>query len=64
MDYTRLAQWGTWEGWIEVDGERIEVDRAGTWGSRDRSWGIRGVGERVRRCARARRRSSIGCGRP
>ena len=37
MDYTRLAQWGTWEGWLEVDGERIEVDRAGTWGSRDRS---------------------------
>ncbi len=47
MDYTRLAQWGSWEGWIEVDGERIEVDRNSTWGSRDRSWGIRGVGERV-----------------
>jgi hypothetical protein len=47
MDYTRLAQWGAWEGWLEVDGERIEVDRAGTWGSRDRSWGIRGVGERM-----------------
>jgi hypothetical protein len=47
MDYTRLAQWGTWEGWIEVDGEHIDVDPSDSWGSRDRSWGIRGVGERV-----------------
>jgi hypothetical protein len=46
MDYTRLTQFGTWEGWIELDGERIEVSPAEVVGSRDRSWGIRGVGER------------------
>ena len=27
MDYTRLAQWGVWEGWLEIDGERIDVDQ-------------------------------------
>ena len=25
MDYTRLAQWGSWDGWIEVDGARTEI---------------------------------------
>jgi hypothetical protein len=46
MDYTRLTQFGAWDGWISVDGERIEVRGAEVLGSRDRSWGIRGVGER------------------
>ena len=46
MDYTRLTQFGAWEGWISVDGERIDVSPAEVAGSRDRSWGIRGVGER------------------
>lgn len=46
MDYTRLTQFGAWEGWMLVDGERIEVRREDVLGSRDRSWGIRGVGER------------------
>jgi hypothetical protein len=46
MDYTRLTQFGTWSGWITVDGERIEVTDAEVVGSRDRSWGIRTVGER------------------
>jgi hypothetical protein len=46
MDYTRLTQFGAWEGWLEVDGERIEVTPADVVGSRDRSWGIRPVGER------------------
>lgn len=45
FDYTRLTQFGSWNGWIEVDGERIEVDQAAVTGSRDRSWGIRPVGE-------------------
>ncbi len=44
FDYTRLTQFGTWAGWIESDGERIDlVD--GVLGSRDRSWGVRPVGE-------------------
>lgn len=47
MRYTRLTQLGAWEGWIEVDGRRIEVSREAFSGSRDRSWGIRGVGERT-----------------
>ena len=47
FDYTRLTQMGRWQGWVEVDGERIEVDPADVLGSRDRSWGIRPCGERV-----------------
>lgn len=46
FDYTRLTQFGAWHGWIEVDGRRHDLDEAHTWGSRDRSWGIRPVGER------------------
>lgn len=46
MDYTRLTQFGAWEGWVVVDGERIDVQPSEVVGSRDRSWGIRGVGER------------------
>jgi hypothetical protein len=46
FDYTRLTQFGGWEGWVEVDGEVIDLDPGETWGSRDRSWGVRPVGER------------------
>lgn len=45
MDYTRLTQNGSYEGWIELDGERHEM-AAGTVGTRDRSWGIRPIGAR------------------
>lgn len=45
LDASRFAQTGTWSGSITVGGERIAVDPS-TWvGSRDRSWGIRPVGE-------------------
>jgi hypothetical protein len=44
MDYTRLTQFGSWSGTIECAGERIAVGDD-VWGSRDRSWGIRPVGE-------------------
>lgn len=47
MRYTRLTQLGSWNGWIEIDGIRHEIESSRFWGSRDRSWGIRGVGERV-----------------
>jgi hypothetical protein len=41
----RFAQVGTWEGVLRVGGEEIVVD-PDTWvGTRDRSWGIRPVGE-------------------
>ena len=47
FDYTRLTQFGRWEGWIDVDGDRIELDALGpVVGTRDRSWGIRPVGDR------------------
>lgn len=45
LDAQRFAQVGTWSGELRVDGETIAVDPA-TWvGTRDRSWGIRPVGE-------------------
>ena len=43
MDYTRLTQNGHYEGWIEVDGQRIAC-AGGTAGTRDRSWGVRPIG--------------------
>jgi hypothetical protein len=45
LDSTRLVQWGTWRGTIEMDGVRIDVDPERALGTRDRSWGIRPVGE-------------------
>ena len=45
FDYTRLTQFGRWAGWIEVDGVRIDIDALDITGSRDRSWGVRPVGE-------------------
>jgi hypothetical protein len=45
LDAQRFAQLGTWEGELRVDGDTIAVS-PDTWvGSRDRSWGIRPVGE-------------------
>ncbi len=46
LDYTRYTQFGSWDGWLEVDGKRIVLDDATILGTRDRSWGIRPVGER------------------
>jgi hypothetical protein len=45
LDGCRLAQLGSWSGWLEVDGDRYDVTPDHWWGSRDRSWGIRPVGE-------------------
>lgn len=45
FDYTRLTQFGTWAGWIELDGSRLDISPLETWGARDRSWGVRPVGE-------------------
>ena len=46
-DHTRLTQWGTWEGTVVVDGEELSVDPTQVSGTRDRSWGIRPVGEQL-----------------
>ena len=47
MHYTRLTQLGSWSGHINLDGERHDLTPDSVIGSRDRSWGIRGIGERV-----------------
>jgi len=45
MDSTRLTQFGAWEGTLGVDGNTLELTPTATLGTRDRSWGIRIVGE-------------------
>ncbi|TVV70951.1 hypothetical protein [Sphingomonas solaris] len=40
-DLIRFHQPGTVSGWIEIDGERIEVNPEEWYGFRDRSWGVR-----------------------
>ena len=45
MDYTRLTQFGTWEGTVTTGAGEVAVDPATVLGTRDRSWGIRPVGE-------------------
>jgi hypothetical protein len=42
MDYTRLTQNGSYEGFVSVKGKRI--DARGFTGTRDRSWGVRPIG--------------------
>ncbi len=44
MDTTRFAQLGHWSGWIEFGDTCLELDRAETLGTKDRSWGVRPVG--------------------
>ncbi|MCC5577993.1 hypothetical protein IMZ11_20405 [Microtetraspora sp. AC03309] len=45
LDATRFAQVGGWSGTLSVDGEDLRVDPEVWVGSRDRSWGIRPVGD-------------------
>jgi hypothetical protein len=45
MDSTRLTQFGTWEGVLVVDGTRLAIEPTAVLGTRDRSWGVRPVGE-------------------
>ncbi|MEE8581089.1 MAG: hypothetical protein V3T33_05815 [Myxococcota bacterium] len=46
MDVTRITQFGRWEGSIQIGSDRFEVDVDSILGCRDRSWGIRPIGER------------------
>lgn len=46
MDYTRLTQFGTWSGHVAVGDDRVDLAAEDVLGCRDRSWGIRSVGER------------------
>ena len=45
MDSTRMTQNGVWRGWIELQGHRIEVTPEHWLGTRDRSWGVRTIGQ-------------------
>ncbi len=47
MDYTRLTQWGAWSGSVGYDDVTLNVDPGIVRGTRDRSWGIRAVGEQT-----------------
>ncbi len=47
-DHTRLTQWGTWEGRVAVDGDELRIHPEQVPGTRDRSWGVRPVGEQVK----------------
>jgi hypothetical protein len=43
LDYTRLTQNGSYEGFVELEGQRIDVGPQ-VLGTRDRSWGVRPIG--------------------
>ena len=45
LDSTRFTQWGTWEGTVNVDGVPLEVTAERCRGTKDRSWGVRPVGD-------------------
>ncbi len=45
MDATRFAQFGRWQGRIRYAGRTVAVDSSRVYGTKDRSWGIRPVGE-------------------
>jgi hypothetical protein len=45
MDATRFAQFGRWQGTIGYAGQRVAVEPARVLGTKDRSWGIRPVGD-------------------
>jgi hypothetical protein len=45
IDTMRFLQTGRWTGSLLLDGRTIDVTPDRFWGSRDRSWGVRPVGE-------------------
>ncbi len=45
FDTQRLAQTGCWSGTLSVGGVDLPVTPDRCWGTRDRSWGVRPVGE-------------------
>jgi hypothetical protein len=45
FDTQRLAQTGRWHGSLTIAGEQFDLNAEDCWGYRDRSWGIRPVGE-------------------
>jgi hypothetical protein len=45
MNTSRFTQMGRWSGWFSVNGARTELDPKATLGTRDKSWGVRPIGE-------------------
>ncbi|HEY5639824.1 MAG TPA: hypothetical protein VIW01_07205 [Dehalococcoidia bacterium] len=45
FDVTRFAQFGRWQGEIKYAGQTVAVDSSRVYGTKDRSWGVRPVGE-------------------
>jgi hypothetical protein len=45
MDSTRFAQFGRWQGTIRYAGQTVRVDPRRVYGTKDRSWGVRPVGD-------------------
>ncbi len=45
FDTARLAQTGRWTGTLKANGHEFTLTDDTWWGTRDRSWGIRPVGE-------------------
>jgi len=45
MYNSRFTQFGRWEGWFEAAGKREKVAAQSCLGARDKSWGVRPVGE-------------------
>jgi hypothetical protein len=45
FDVTRFAQFGRWQGEVKYGGKAVAVDAERVPGTKDRSWGIRPVGE-------------------
>lgn len=45
MDATRFAQFGRWKGWIRHPDGDIVVDESVCLATKDRSWGLRPIGE-------------------
>ncbi len=45
IDQTRFMQYGRWSGWLQVDGVRQDCPPGGVFGLRDKSWGVRVIGE-------------------
>lgn len=45
MNTSRFTQMGRWSGWFSVAGERTELRPDTALGTRDKSWGVRPIGE-------------------
>jgi len=45
MEATRFNQFGYWEGELRCDGTTVAIDPSRVFGTKDRSWGIRPVGD-------------------